>query len=319
MSESKVQLSEFDLNLLVALHSLLETTSVTRAAAETGVSQSAMSHTLRRLRAVFGDQLLVRAGSSMRLTPRAEAMREPLYESLLAVQKTLRASQTFVPGESTRELSIGATDFIQLVFLPDLTRLVGREAGNLRLRVKSTVLNGSYGRDLETGELDLVVGGGLLGDYPGLKRTLLVREALVCATRSDHPRVRDADTLSLDVYLAMPHLLISPSGRGPAIVDRLLAADGKRRHVAMRISSFLMAPWVLAASDYVLTAPERVISLHRDFLGLRVWRPPVEIAEVPVYIFWHERSDHDPAVTWLRKAILRACREMPTPVGENRP
>lgn len=306
MSAKKLQLADFDLNSLVALQALIDTVSVTRAASQIGVSQSAMSHTLRKLRAMFDDELLVRSGARMKLTPRAEAMREPLYRSLLSLQQTIRMSQHFDPARSDREFTVGATDFMQLLFLPGLTGILCREAPALRVRAENVANIESYGTALESGRLDLVIGSILLDEYPGLKRTLLVRESLVCATRSDHPSI--GESLSLEEYVASPHLLISPTGKGPGIVDRLLAKHGEKRHVAMRLSSFLVAPWVLASSNYILTAPSRVIELHREFLGLRVWRPPVEIAEVPVYSVWHERSDRDPAVCWLRDSVARAVR-----------
>lgn len=306
VNKRNIQLSDIDLNLLVALHALLETGSVTRAAAWTGVTQSGMSHTLRRLREYFGDKLLVRSGSGMVLTPRAEAMREPLFEGLSRLQSTLRSAQDFVPEASTRRFTIGASDLMQLLVAPRFARMVTDEAPSVTVRLDDSVFSETFGDRLEDGELDVVVGSVLLQAQPHLKRTLLRTEPMICATRRDHPAV--SDTLTLDDYLELPHLLISPSGSGPAIVDTLLAQQGKSRRVAMQISSFLIAPWVLPSSDYVLTAPAHLIHSHSQVLDLALWNPPIGVAEIPIYMFWHERAHDDPALRWVRDVIIRACR-----------
>lgn len=302
----KIQLSDIDLNLLVALHALLDTGSVTQAAAQIGITQSAMSHTLRRLRSLLGDKLLVRGRAGMHLTPRAEALREPLFHNLLALQETIRASSSFVAAESEREIALSATDFLQLLFLPQLARILGQEAPRMRLRVITAPVD-RYADMLGSGELDLMVGSVLVDSHPRIRRELVTMQRMLCAVRRDHPRI--AGALSLDQYTELPHVLISPSGKGPGLVDDLLAGMDRSRRIAVRLSSFLIAPWVVASSDCILTAPERVITMLHDTLHLQVLEPPLELAAIPIALLWHERSLHDPAIQWLRSVIARAFSE----------
>lgn len=305
-SSSELQLSDLDLNLLVALHALLDTANVTQAAQRIGISQSAMSHTLRRLREMFGDPLLVRGRNGMVLTPRAEEIQKPLFTSLVELQRIIRRSQTFDPAVSTREFVIAATDFLQLLFLPQLTFVISREAPGLQLRIRTIPVR-QYPAILESGEVDLLIGSTLLPEAPGIMRREVGRERMVCVTRRGHPRI--GDELSLELYTSLSHILISPAGgSGPGLVDMELAKLGKQRRVAVYLASFLIAPWVVASSDYILTAPQRVVEAYREMLNLQIHELPIELAPLPITVLWHEKSHLDPAKQWMREAIARAFR-----------
>lgn len=305
-SRDQPSLAGLDLNLLIALQTLLDTGSVTRAAEKLGVSQSAMSHTLRRLRDMFGDPLLVRSRTGMVFTERAEDLRAPLAACLRDLQRLVQPAREFDPRESTREFVVSATDFISLLFLPQLVALLQRDAPGIQLRMSLAPAH-EYGQMLERGDLDLTVGGSLLQDYPGLMRRELKREPMLCAARREHPRVRGA--LTLEAYLQERHLLVAPaSGGGRGIVDELLAERGLQRTVAVCVPSFLIAPHVLAESDLLLTAPRALIEAYVEPFGLQTLTPPLEIPPFPIRMLWHERAHVDPAARWLRAAVLRACR-----------
>lgn len=127
-----VHLGSFDLNLLVALDALLTERSVTRASARIGITQSAASHALARLRKLTGDELLVRVGDGMVLTVRAEAMCTPLRRAL----EDIREHFPLRPP-STRRLRvfIGTSDYAEFVLLPGIMARLGREAPGVEVRV----------------------------------------------------------------------------------------------------------------------------------------------------------------------------------------
>jgi DNA-binding transcriptional LysR family regulator len=302
----ELNLANIDLNQLVALQALLDTASVSRAAKRLGITQSAMSHTLRRLRELFGDPLLVRGSGGMVLTPRATTLREPLFQALLSLQRIVRGAQGFDPSLARREFAMSATDFLQLLFLPQLVDTLSREAPAVQLRVRTVPIH-QYARMLESGELDLMVGSLLLQGSSGIMSRELGQERMACAARAGHPAL--AQGLSLDVYTRLAHILISPSGSGPGIVDQLLASRGRSRRIAVRLSSFLIAPWVVARTDHLLTAPARVLEAYRDVLGIQIFDPPLEIASVPITLLWHESTHVDPAHQWMRERIARAYRD----------
>src|SRR5579859_5304064 len=130
-----MNLRQVNLNLLVALHALMTQRNVTRAAEAVGLTQSAMSGELRRLRALFGDQLLVRVGRDYQLTPLAEELVEPVSDIMSAVEHTLSRRLTFNPAADERSFSVAMSDYAMVVLLqPVLQRLV-REAPRITLHV----------------------------------------------------------------------------------------------------------------------------------------------------------------------------------------
>ncbi|WP_428263595.1 LysR family transcriptional regulator [Haliangium sp.] len=308
---SDIRLGGIDLNLLVALHELLETSSVTQAAQRLGITQSAMSHVLRRLRSVFGDKLLVRGQGGMVLTPRAEAIREPLYRSLIGLQDTLVSHERFEPAESERVFRLVVSDYVQLTFLPRLVARVAEEAPGAQIHVE--IINDVDGLmdQLLAGEFDMATGGPLVKAPPEVLRDVLLDDRLVCVLRRGHPRV--GQHLTLDDYVALPHLLVSPSGQGPGTVDVQLAAMGRARHIAVRVQNFLSAPFLLVDSDLVLTAPERLVAAYAQTLDLDVYEPPLALPPFQIVALWNYRDRDRPAITWLREVIMSVCAEPPPP------
>ncbi|MFU8807289.1 MAG: LysR family transcriptional regulator, partial [Bradymonadaceae bacterium] len=205
-----MHLSSLDLNLLVALDALLEEVSVTRAAGRVGLSQSAMSHALGRLRETFDDPLLVRAGRGMTLTPRARELAEPLREALANLRQVIAPSQPFDPATSTQVFRVAADEYALFALLPLLVERLAKVAPKVDLRIRELGQSQSQHR-LETGEVDLVLPLGLAEHIPQtLYRRALFKLDLVCVIREDHPRI--GDTLDLDAFCAEPHMLISPRG-----------------------------------------------------------------------------------------------------------
>ena len=296
------RLGAINLNLVTALDALLAEGTVTRAAARTGVTQSAMSHSLQKLRDMLGDPLFVRGPAGLVPTARAAALREPVRRGLVELSRAL-ASTDFDPRDATRTFTVSSGDFFSALLLPPLLDILFREAPGVDLNVRPSDAQ----RDLhllEAGELD----GAILvpvAERTTLRRVRLFTETFACLVREDHPDV--GDTLSLETFARLSHALISPRGSGPSFVDDALAALGLSRRIALRIPFFLAAPMIIARSDLILTAPRRVALQFAKTLPLRVMEPPLPLASFGVHLVWHERDDADPAHAWLRKTICRAA------------
>jgi DNA-binding transcriptional LysR family regulator len=144
-----------NLNLLPALDALLAETSVSAAAARTGVSQSAMSHSLARLRELLDDPLLVSAGRQMVPTARAQALAGPLRAALEQLRGALAAGAPFDPATAERQLAIAAFDYFEMIAVPELVAFLGRRAPNMTLRIER--LSPAVTRRLVAGELDMVL------------------------------------------------------------------------------------------------------------------------------------------------------------------
>jgi DNA-binding transcriptional LysR family regulator len=151
----ELHLRSLDLNLILALDALLEERSVTRAAQRVGITQSAMSHALARLRAVTGDALLVRTGSGLVATARAEELGPPIRRALEGVATALRPPQVFDPKTAERRIRIGTGDYGEIVLLPRVLERLAKEAPRVDLRV---VFQGDNAAGmLRSGDVDLLL------------------------------------------------------------------------------------------------------------------------------------------------------------------
>ncbi len=296
-----MRLQSVDTHLVVALHALLQEKSVTRAARRVGVTQPSMSHALSRLRAHFGDPLLVQVGRQMTLSARARDLTPRAAEAVERLEQVFRPVERFDPGRSRRTFRLVATDNLELLVLPPLTRLLAAEAPHVNLRCRN--IPADFAELLRRGELDAKLGRG--GPVPdGCRSTLLVAEQLVCVMRRGHPASRKALTAAR--YAACEHLMVSPHGEDHSVIDRELAARGLHRRVTLTVSHFLVAPFILSGSDLLLTVSARVAGALARKLDLVVRPCPVEIKGYTLTLVWPERSEGDEGHRWLRGAIERA-------------
>ena len=311
-------LHRIDLNLLVALDALARERSVTKAAERTGVTQSAMSHTLRRLRELFDDPLLVRGRGGMVLTPRAEALAVPLRSGLVSLARTLAEPAAFEPEHASRTFRIVSPDLFDALFLPALLKRLGHEAPSVDLAVVPTPKRLSD--SLETGDIDLAIYPVLLDPQPfdlgtqvdaELQSRTLFRDSFRCFVRNDHPAITGRRKLTLKTYTRLNHILVSPGGEGPGLVDRILQARGLKRRIALRVPHFATALEVIAQSDLVLTAPS---SLSRcSTASTLASRPaPLDIPEHAITMIWHPRFTEDPAHRWLRERMIDVTADVPS-------
>ena len=315
---NEVHLGAFDLNLLVALDALLAERSVTRAAGRIGITQSAASHALSRLRKLTGDELLVRGRDGMVPTIRAEAMRAPLRRALEQITGTLSSPGAFDPKTARMRVFIGASDYAELVLLPGIMARLVREAPGVELRVLTPGQDPAS--ELAAGKLDFVLMPLPSGDESqGIRGRQLFRDRFVCIARRGHPLAK-TKTLSLSSFAGAAHALISPWGTDGGYVDDALARLGLHRKVAIAVPHFLVAPHLVASSDLLLTVAERIAKVVVGQLGLVVLAPPKELGLTgfTLSILWHERTHDDPARRWLRGVIIAEASER-TGRGNRRP
>jgi DNA-binding transcriptional LysR family regulator len=310
-------LHHIDLNLLVALDALTRERSVTKAAERAGVTQSAMSHTLRRLRELFDDPLLVRGRGGMVLTPRAEALTVPLRSGLVSLARTLAEPEPFAPEHASRTFRIVSPDLFDTLVLPTLLQRLGQQAPRVDLAV--VPMPKRLSDSLETGDVDLAIHPVLLDPQPfdlgiqvdpELQSRTLFRDSFRCFLRSDHPALSGRRRLTLKAFTRLDHILVSPGGEGPGVVDRILEASGLQRRIALRVPHFATALEVIRQSDLVLTAPASLSKVSTA--STLASRPaPLEIPEHAITMIWHPRFTEDPAHRWLRQLLLDASQGVP--------
>jgi DNA-binding transcriptional LysR family regulator len=298
------RLSGFDLNLLVVLDVLLAERNVTRAAQRLGLSQSAVSNALSRLRTALGDGVLVRAANGMVATPRAMSLQQEIGDTLERISVLLGGATVFDPKTARRTFSIVATDYVQFVLLGALVNRLRKSAPGVTLQIVPPLREYPFAA-LETGSVDLVLGAARQQHVPrGLHRRWLFRDQLVCMIRAAHPYA--AGALSLKRYLELDHIEALPVG-SVALADEILAKLGHRRRVVLTVPHFLIAPFLVMQGDYCFTLAGRIAKPLTTWLPLRARPLPYGEHEITIGAFWHDRVHHDAAHRWLRKQVVESA------------
>jgi len=295
-------LTGIDLNLLPVLRALLAERHVTRAARRVGLSQSATSHALARLRQLLGDPLLVRSGRALVVTPRAARLLPALEHSLAAIERVVTSEPEFDPSNSQRTFTLGMADYLQALIAGALVRELAQHAPGVDL---SIVVFPNLRELVESGGLDLAL-SLVEPEHAGEAQESLFDEDYLCMVRRDHPRLKRA--LSLELYLAQRHVVVAPTGTPGSLVDDLLVQRGLRRRIALRVTNFLIAPVVVCQTDLVSILPARLARQFAKTYPLRLLRPPLDLPKFSFGMFWHTRYEHDPAHRWLREFVGRVSR-----------
>lgn len=294
-------LRNFDLNLLLAFDVLMQERNVTRAAERMFVTQSAMSHTLHRLRQQLDDPLLVKTPSGMQPTDRALALVAPVRSLLLEMDRLLEPPQAFDPASSQRRFTIAATDYMEFLLLPELSRLIETTAPGVNIHIKRTE-SAFPVTALENGSLDAVLGFASVLEPPvQLCCEHLFVDQMACVVRADHPKIRHAPVL--DEYLAAAHMLISRTGSQLGLVDEKLAELGLERRINLIVPHFLSAPLIVAETDMILSLPYRLAVQFRKLVALKILPVPLDLPNYDLAMIWHPLREKDPAHCWLREQI----------------
>ena len=303
---------EPDLNLLIALDVLLADGSVAGAARRLGLSASAMSRTLTRLREATGDPLLVRAGRRMVLTPHAEALRQRTQNAVHEARAVLRPSAT-EPDFSTlqRTFTIRANDGFVEALGASLIAAATATAPLVRLRfAPKPEKTAAYLRD---GSADLEI--GVLSEMgPEVRVQALFRDRFLGVVRQGHPLAMERE-VTADRYIAFGHVVASRRGRASGPVDEALSALGLERTIVAVVPSFPAALAVARASELVALVPASLMGGQAEQQAfaasatLHAFELPVKTAEITVSQMWHPRLEVDPVHRWLRQLTLTVCRE----------
>ncbi|MBU4681015.1 LysR family transcriptional regulator [Cedecea davisae] len=299
-------MNEPDLNLLLALDTFLAEGSVAGAARRLGLSASAMSRTLSRLRTATGDPLLVRAGRNMVLTHYAEAIRERARNAAHEARSLLSPSRAELDLTTLDSVfTLRANDGFVEAFGPALIAAAAREAPGVRLCFMPKPEKGS--RHLREGLVDLEI--GVLGEMgPEIRLQALFRDSFVAVVRAGHPLV-ESENITPEQYIAWGHVVTSRRGgipHGP--VDVELAELGLKRNIAAVVPSFPASLRVAQASDLIALVPASFVVSQPAGL-LYAFNLPVATRQITVSQMWHPRSEADLAHRWLRQLVLSVCRE----------
>ncbi len=288
-----------DLDLLRVLDVLLRTESTVVAARELGLSQSAVSHSLRRLRDAFDDPLFVRVGRQLVATERARELAPELAEARQAVARVLAPRDQFDPARLRTTFRLALADYAEVIVLPGLLATLAAEAPEVDL----TTFHAGDGleEELQRGRADLAC-GGFFQERAGLVLRTLFRDPLVCVRRAG---CRDRVTLAR--FLGARHVLVSPRGLPGGIVDTHLAAEGHARRIVLRTPTFATALAIVARTELIATLPESVARFYAEQTPLTIDGLPLELPPLRFAMAYSASRKEDASHRWLRDRIADAA------------
>jgi len=307
-----MNLATLDLNLLVALDALLLEANVSRAAVRIGLSQPAASHALQRLREVLGDPLLVRVGSRMELTPRAQGLRGPLAQVLDQVRGLL-VPDDFNAASSERRFRLMMPDLAVELLVPPLMEKITRLASNVQLDVVPwrgpAIFTAEFARTI-----DFVIS---IGDaFKGFHRQLLYTDRDALAVRRGHPA--GARLRRREVFLDARHVAVIIRGQNVDLIDAWLRTKGIERRIALVVPGYIEALHIVARTDLVAFVPCRLIAALAKPLSLAAITPPLDPGIDEQFMFYPTRAQFDPGSIWLRKLLLETGRGLGPYLGPSK-
>lgn len=303
-----MRFKNLDLNLLVALDTLMRSRNVSRAAEELFITQSAMSNALGRLRDYFDDPLLIQVGRGMELSPLAVALQEPLRDIMVRIETAVVSTPSFEPEVSTRCLSLVVSDYTLHTLIPCFLRKVADQAPGLRIDLKPQQTFPHL--LLERGEADLLIAPAVFcsASHPS---ELVFEDTLCCVV--DAGRRLAGDILSEHEFLSSGHVLMQPPNGGESIAQRVCREMGLNIRIEVTTYSFASLPMLVQGTDRIALAHRSLADRMSRLGGIRIVEPPLQFPPVQQMAQWHSYRNRDPALIWLRKQLVAAAGELHTP------
>ncbi|TDF82319.1 LysR family transcriptional regulator [Pseudomonas sp. H9] len=298
---NEIDFRTMDLNLLKVFEALHEEGGAGRAAIRLGLTQSAVSAALGRLRTLYADPLFARTGRGLRPTAKALELRPVIAEALDRCRHSL-ALATQQANLGGRTLTLGLSDDYEIAYGFTLASRVQAQLPGLRLILRQT--HSLLANDmLMAREIDLSLSaGGIVSRTLG--RQVLGTGNYACVVDPDHA---PADALTLDEYLRRDHVLVS-SGGFIGVVDEALSTLQRSRHVRVSTTHFAALPHLLLGSDAVATLPRHAAQALARVTRLRCMECPVPMPQYSIELGWRLESQRDPTLQQLKAQVVSLFR-----------
>lgn len=302
MIMNQIDLRGFDLNLLVVFEVLMAERNVTRAAAKLGRTQSAVSHSLARLRSQLDDPLLVKSGRLMEPTATALAFFDQARPILVSLRRVLAPRQRFDPATADRIFHIAAPDFTLALFTEVLASLRKDAPG---VSIEWTGPRPSMLVEVAEGQLDAAIAPAGLRRPPGLIADPIGALRWSCFARRNHPAFKRWSTAN---WSRWPHVVVRVGDDLESPIDRAAAAAGLRRSIAGWVPNFSVVAPVLAASDLIATLPALSMANTVAPFGLASRDVPFAIEPIAHVLVWPAMRAENAEHKWLRRRLEPVTR-----------
>lgn len=290
----------FDLNLIAVFDALVRERNASRAAEQLGISQSAVSHALRRMRTFFGDPLFVKSAEGMQPTPRALELAESVLSVMEKIRGDLLTQAGFDAARARRRFSLCMTDMGELIFLPRLVQRLREAAPHCTIRTLQ-IPPKNISSALESGAADLAV-GSLQSMPQGLFQQQLFTRSFVTLVSRKNRRI--GAEMSVEQFFDMEHVAVTLSGKSEESYDGVIDDYGRRRRIVLTTPHFLTVPLIIEHNPHLIaTVPRELGKVFAGYKAVRMVETPIKLPHFAIRQHWHPRFHHDAANTWLRRLL----------------
>ncbi|MEM6898520.1 MAG: LysR family transcriptional regulator [Pseudomonadota bacterium] len=300
---SNTQVRRLDFMLLLVLREGVRQRKLSSVANTLGVTQTAISHSVARLRELFDDELFIRRPHGVEPTARAVALANAAEAVIEAAGSMLVDPAPFDPSTVNRTVRVCTLDY-EVTLMSSVIDALRKEAPGVRLEFRGMGKDAAI-QALERDDADLWL--GFARQLPAsLETAMLFEETYKVVSRRSHPRVSADSRLDLDLFCAEAHVLAAPGGSSGGIVDKTLRAAGRSRTIGVMTTSFLSALDVVSRTDLIATVPSRLAQAQAESFRLTVHDPPIAPRPFQVSATWHKRASGDAAIGWMVQRLKDA-------------
>ncbi|MFT6776029.1 MAG: LysR family nod box-dependent transcriptional activator [Paracoccaceae bacterium] len=295
-----MHLEKLDLNLLVAIDALLRTQSVTAAAAELGLTQSAVSSALNRARAHFEDEILFYDGQRMQPSPFGQSIADIVPEMVMRLRALSRMRAGADLSSLSRQFTVIASDYVAAVFLSAVSKRLSAVAPGVSLSVAPFSEDAMTG--FSRGKIDFLIAPPFWREA-NVRRAPLFRDGFQCLVCKDNPAAKTG--LTLESFLAAPHVVTNfHVGDGRSHFENWLAEQGFQIKIAASLPSFVVLPQYIAGTPNIATIHKRLLRQFGRPEDLIPLAPPREVPELTEYLIWKDHQRYDTEAAMLRDVML---------------
>jgi DNA-binding transcriptional LysR family regulator len=308
---NEIDIRRLDMTLLLVFQELMRHRKLTAVAQRLGLTQSTISHSLRRLREAFDDELFLRHAGGVEPTARAQELEPVIRDILELARRALDRNEAFEPSHASGVVRIAMPDHHCALMVRPLIDLFARDAPGLQTSIRPLVRQQALDA-LAANEVDLAI-GHFLKCQEGLSARLLLEDDHVVVARRDHPVIRRK--LDLKSFARVDHLLVTLGGGLEGIVDRALARQDLKRRLVAGVPYFMPALAIVSRTDVIATIPRRHAEAFAADFALRIFEPPLELPSYRVAVAWHARNAKSGLIQW----VVEALADIAGPRGQRGP
>jgi len=300
-----MRFDKLDLNLLVVLEVLIDESSVSGAAKRLHLTQPTISASLNRLRDYFDDDLLIKSGRGMILSPKAVELEAPVKSALALIRREITNPKTFDPKQSKREFLIVASDYSFNVLLGDVMNDCEKEAPGISFTIVPPSRQATDRFERAEVDLLLTVSPYKIEGHPELA-LLQDEDAVICWSKGAF-----RDSISKKQYLEAGHVVAQfGEERSPATMEIQLEKMSLPRRIEVRLTSFSLLPQAVIGTDRVATMHRRQAEYFSQWLPITIHPLPISIPLIEEFAQWHHTKDRDLGVQWLVNKVGELAKQI---------